>query len=100
MPVITIMAWTFLSVGGVTRAKAVDEEIEVRALHAAEAGLRFYLATGETKRFEMNDCEVELNIFDSRVVSTAIVKRSRKATSVSVRLERGFTVERKTNEEY
>ena len=99
MPVVAIMAWTFLKVGSVTRAQAIGEERAVRALHAAEAGIRSYIATGQPSSFELNDCQVQVVVGESEVVSRATPKRGIQTVSISLELDRGFVTRRRTNEE-
>jgi hypothetical protein len=97
MPIVATMAWTYLKVGSVTRIEALREARSVNELHAAEAGIRFYLTTGETKTFELNGCQVEVAVLDSKVVSTA--RGGAEQTSVVLEVEKGYVTRRLTNEE-
>lgn len=99
LPVMALMAWTYLSVGTTTRAQALLQERNIRALHAAEAGLRKYLADGQSQAFEMNDCEVTVNISDAKIISSARPEGGTRSTTVFLEVERGFVMRRMTNEE-
>ena len=99
MPIIALMAWTYLKVGSATRAQAVAEEREIRALQAAEAGVRRYLFTGETKEFEMNDCRVTVTTLDSSLIFRALPAGSRRSLSITLQTSQGYVVGRTTNEE-
>lgn len=98
LPVLTLMAWTFLKVGGGCRAQAVVAERRARGLQAAEAGIRYYLATGRTDGFELNDCDVVFTLSESTVVSTAVIHHSRERFAVSLDVSAGFVTGRRTNE--
>lgn len=93
------MAWTYLKVGTATRAQAVDEERKVRALHAAEAGIRRYLYTGQTTSFWMNDCKVSVIAADANLTFQALPTGSKRATTITLQTYQGYITGRNTNEE-
>ena len=99
MPILALMAWTYLKVGSAARAQAVAEERKIRALQAAEAGIRRYLLTAETKPFTMNDCEVTVTTLDTSIVFRAHAKGSIKAFTITLQTDRGYFVGRTSNEE-
>jgi hypothetical protein len=99
MPVVALLAWTYLKVGSVTRAQALREEQGIRTLHAAEAGIRSYLATGQIGPMELNDCQVKILVSDTKVVCSAYPIRGRHKTSVTLWVESGFVMRRTTNDE-
>ena len=99
MPVLAMMAWTFLRVGTVSRAQALQQEREIRALHAAEAGIRSYLFSGQLESFELNECEVRVTVTEAKVISTATARGSRRAFQIILHIEKGFVTERMSNEE-
>lgn len=98
LPVLTIMAWTFLKVAGGCRIEAVTAERRVRGLQAAEAGIRSYLSTGQPIKFELNECDVTVQVYDGRLVSTAEIQRSQEAVAVILEIEAGYVTRRRTNE--
>lgn len=98
LPVLTLMAWTFLKVGSGCRAEAVVAERRVRGLQAAEAGIRYYLATGRTDGFELNDCDVAFTTSNTTIVSTAVIHHSRERCAVTLDISAGFVSGRRTNE--
>jgi len=99
MPVLAMMAWTFLKVGSVARAQSLQEERSIRALHAAEAGIRLYLATATSQDFDLNDCKVQVAISQGRVISTATPTGSPQSMRIILEVDRGFVTRRLTNEE-
>jgi hypothetical protein len=99
IPVLSLMAWTYLEFGTVSRVTALNKEAEIRALHAAEAGIRYYLATGTETRFEMNGCRVQVSLSDTSLVSRAVVERPWAIFEVVLETEKGFVTRRKTNEQ-
>lgn len=99
MPVLALMAWTYLKVGSATRAQAVAEERNIRALHAAEAGVRRYLFSGETGDFELNDCRVTVTALESSLVFRATPRGSRRSLAITLQTSQGYVVGRTTNEE-
>lgn len=98
LPVLTLMAWTFLEIGSVNRATALQAEARVRGLHAAEAGIRHYLATGQPSSFEMNECEVVVELVESNLVATARPIRRGHPVQIVLETEKGFVTSRRTNE--
>ena len=98
LPVLTLMAWTFLEFGTVSRAKALAAEADIRGLQAAEAGVRLYMATGEAGNFELNDCEVQVSLQNPTLISRATTKRSGHIFEIVLETEKGFVTRRRTNE--
>ena len=98
IPVLTLMAWTYLEFGSVSRVAALNAEAEVRAFHAAEAGIRYFLASGQASDFELNGCRVQVWSDDSRLVSTARAKRKKVSFEIVLETEKGFVTRRWTNE--
>lgn len=98
LPVLTLMAWTYLEFGTVSRGAALLREAEVQGLHAAEAGIRYYLATGKESTFEMNGCDVRVSLMGSNLVSRATSQRKKASFEIVLESEKGFVTRRKTNE--
>ena len=99
LPVMALMAWTYLSIGTTTRAQALYEERKIRSYHAAEAGIRRYLGEGRADNFKMNGCEVTIRVSDTRIISTATPATTTRPTSIILEVEKGFVVRRLTNDE-
>ena len=98
LPVLTLMAWTFLEFGTVSRAKALAGEADIRGLQAAESGIRLFMATGEARNFEINDCEVQVSLQNTTLISRATTKRSGHIFEIALETEKGFVTRRRTNE--
>jgi hypothetical protein len=98
IPVLTLMAWTYLEFGTMGRVAALNSEAEIRGFHAAEAGIRYYLTTGQASDFEMNECWVHVSLIDTRLVSRASAKRKNVSFEIVLETEKGFVTKRRTNE--
>lgn len=98
LPVLTLMAWTFLEFGTVSRARALAGEADIRGLHAAEAGIRYYAVTGQTGEFEINGCEVQVTQQSTTLISRATAKNQGHVFEIVLETEKGFVTRRRTNE--
>ncbi len=99
VPVIATIAWTFLKFSSITRTQSIGHERQIRALQAAEAGIRLYIASGEAAHFEMNECEVNVTLQNASLISTAQSFRGVRPVVIKLDVDRGFVTRRSTNEE-
>lgn len=73
--VMASMAWALLEFSSKAHFGALYEEPRIRCFHAAEAGVRYYMAYKEAKNFELNDCEVIMVLTPTALIVTASTKR-------------------------
>ena len=97
-PIVALMAWTFLKVGTATRVQALAEERRVRALHSAEAALRYYLLSGQPVSLQLNNCQASASLDGAVRASAAPKDDSRISVSIELQLERGFVTRRVCHE--
>ena len=69
--VLASIAWAMLEFSSSAYLGARFEEPRMRCFHAAEAGVRYFLAYGEASNFELNDCEVEMQASPTELTVTA-----------------------------
>lgn len=99
-PIVTVMAWTFVSIGTVTRAQALAEERRIRALFAAEAALRCHLLSGQPQSFQLNGCKAEASSANGGITGQARpLEFPRQGINITLRTDRGIVVGRTTDEE-
>jgi hypothetical protein len=98
-PIVTIMAWTFLKVGTVTRLQSIEEERRIRGLHSAEAAMRYHMLSGQPVSFELNRCQASANLIDGKIQASASPKENaRNYVRLSLELDRGFVTRRYSDE--
>lgn len=99
-PIVTIMAWTFVRIGTVTRAQALAEERKIRALFAAEAALRCHLLSGQPQSFELNGCQAEASSANGTITGLARpLEHHDQGMTITLKTDRGIVVGRTTDEE-
>ena len=91
--VVSVMTWAFMEFGFKNRLDSLRGEARIRAFHAAEAGVRYYLATGQTRSFEMNGCRVSMRVNENNFECSASTPKG--YASITLVTENGVVVERR-----